>query len=201
MKDYQDLQTLYQIADINENCIDIDFAYAFIAAMASSELDLSQWMPMLFVNADESLSSEKVANNFAQAVLAIYENCRDRLQQQLPLYIPDEKSLVEGENVLPYDEAIHHQKISQFAKGYLQALMLIDNVQALRFPEGSVEGNLQQTCLLLLDKLANPQTTDPQKLALFEQLPSSDEIIALLPILLSRYGAQCLNFSGKGEGE
>jgi hypothetical protein len=77
--------------------------------------------------------------------------------------------------------------------------MLIDNVQALRFPDGSAEDNLQQTCLLLLDKLATTKTNDPQKLALFEQLPTTDEIIALLPTLLSRYGAQCLRFYGENE--
>ncbi|WP_413699393.1 hypothetical protein ACLKMH_18255 [Psychromonas sp. KJ10-10] len=180
MKDYQELQNLYAITEIKENCVDVDFAYAFISAMASSELDLYQWMPMLFVNAEESLSSEEVATKLAQKVLAIYENCQEKLSLQMPIYIPQEG-------------------IIQFANGYLQALMLIDNVQALRFVEGSAEENLQQTCLLLLDKLATPETNDAQKLAMFEQLPSSEEIVALLPSLLSHYGAQCLRFNGASE--
>ena len=180
MKDYQDLQKLYALAEIKENCVDVDFAYAFISAMASSELDLSQWMPMLFVSEEESLSNQEIATEFAQKVLAIYENCQQKLSLQVPLYLPEEG-------------------VIEFANGYLQALMLIDNIQTLSFPEGSAADNLQQTCILLLDKLATPETNDVQKLAMFEQLPSTDEIIALLPSLLSHYGAQCLQFNGEVE--
>ena len=57
----------------------------------------------------------------------------------------------------------------------------------------SIVANLQQTCLLLLDKLATIETNDTQKQAIFEQLPTRDEIIALLPILLSNYGHHCLS--------
>lgn len=188
MKDYQDLQKLYSLAEVQEKCVDVNFAYGFISAMAASALDLSQWMPMLFVNESESLSSEKIASDFALAVLAIYENSHQALQQQIPLCLPIDK------NVLAEDD-----KICQLANGYLQALMLIDNLQALRFPEDSAEDNLQQTCLLLLDKLATPKSNDPQKIALFEQLPSNEEIVTLLPMLLSRYGAQCLLFNGDSE--
>lgn len=180
MQDYQDLQKLYAIAEINESCVNIDFAYAFISAMASSELDLSQWMPMLFVNQKDSLSGEQVATELAQKVVVIYENCQQNFALRTPLYVPE-------------------SDVIQFANGYLQALMLIDNVQALRFTAGSAEDNLQQTCLLLLDKLATPETNDAQKLAMFEQLPSSEEIVTLLPSLLSHYGAQCLQLNGVSE--
>jgi uncharacterized protein YecA (UPF0149 family) len=188
MQDYQDLQKLYALAEIEENCVDVNFAYAFISAMAASELELSQWMPMLFINDSGSLSSQEIASDFAQAVLAIYENSHQKLQQQIPLYLPIIENVSE-----------ENESLSQYANGYLQALMLIDNIQVLRFPDGSTEDNLQQTCLLLLDKLASFKTNDPQKLALFKQLPTNEEIVSLLPTLLSRYGMQCLLLTGDCE--
>jgi uncharacterized protein YecA (UPF0149 family) len=181
MEDYQNLQKCYVVTEINENCVDIDFAYAFICGMANSELELVQWMPMLFLSEEVGFSNEKIASEFAQAVLTLYENTCENFLQKKPLLLPCEIS------VKSYNEATKH-----FASGYLQALMLIDNSQGLRFTEGSIEGDLQQTCLLLLDKLATTETEDQNKLALFEQLPSESEIVILLPSLLSRFGQQCL---------
>ncbi|PKG39963.1 UPF0149 family protein [Psychromonas sp. Urea-02u-13] len=179
MKNYQDLQKLYNWSEISESCVDIDFAYAFICAMASSELELEQWMPMLFLSGESCFSNEKLATDFAQVALAIYQQSMHCFQQQLPLSLESDNK--QNPQVL---------KIVDFAQGYLQAVMLIDNMQL--GPEGETAINLQQTCLLLLDKLASSETEDAQKLALFEQLPSESDIISLLPTLLSRYGHQCL---------
>ena len=182
MQNYDNLQKLYRLSEINEHCVDIDFCYAFICAMASSELSLEQWMPLLFVEGKEHFSDEKVASDFAQSVLAIYQQANANFLEDEPLKLTCDMSC----------SAIH-DAINNFAKGYLHALMMIDNLQMSSFVESSAEANLQQTCLLLLDKLANPDTQDVQKLAIFEQLPSHDEIVELLPTLLSRYGHICLS--------
>jgi yecA family protein len=179
MKNYQDLQKLYKLSEISESCVDVDFTYAFISAMATSELELEQWMPMLFLSGESCFSNEQLATDFAQIVLAIYQQARHCFQQQIPLALENDNK-----------QTPQTLKIVDFANGYLQAVMLIDNMQV--GPEGETAINLQQTCLLLLDKLASSETEDIQKLALFEQLPSESEIISLLPTLLSRYGHQCL---------
>ncbi|MCP4326465.1 MAG: YecA family protein [Psychromonas sp.] len=187
MKNYQDLQKLYVLPEIKKQCVDIDFAYAFICAMASSELELQQWMPMLFVKDDDSFSDQQIATDFAQAVLAVYEQSIEYFQEDTPLPLMIEASV-----------STQNEAALNFANGYLQALMLIDNLQLMQFPDDSPVTNLQQTCLLLLDKLATVDTDDAQKLALFEQLPTHGEIITLLPVLLASYGHNCLLVKANG---
>lgn len=181
MKHYSELQKRYALPEINSQCVDIDFAFAFICAMASSELDLQQWMPMLFLNDNHSFSDEKIASDFAQTVLAIYQQAIEYFKENRPL-----PSMIEA-SIFAQDLAARH-----YAKGYLQALMLIDSLQLIQFSEDSPVTNLQKTCLLLLDKLATFETDDIEKLALFEQLPTKSEIITLLPVLLASYGHNCL---------
>lgn len=180
MNNYKKLQNLYGLAEIQQSCVDIDFCYAFICAMASSDLELQQWMPLLFISEESHFSNEEIATDFAQTVLALYQQTQQVFSENIPLLF----SISSNENAT-----------RQFAYGYLQALMMIDNLQVASFPEGSELGNLQQTCLLLLDKMATAETEDAQKLALFAQLPKNSEIIALLPTLLSHYGHLCLTVS------
>lgn len=186
IENYENLQALYLQSEINENCVDIDFGYAFICAMASSEFDLQQWMPLLFTNGESQFSNEQLASKFAQAVLAIYQQAHVCFENGLPLTLMVEQS------VTPHEHAIFN-----FSAGYLQALTMIDNMQMHQFEEGSQEANLQQTCFLLLDKLATDETEDPQKLAIFAQLPTHNEIAVLLPELLSHYGALCLGLKNR----
>ena len=131
MESYQTLQKLYRLKEINEHCVDIDFAYAFICAMASSELELQQWMPMLFLREGNFFSNEQLAHDFAQAVLTIYQQTIEHFQEDTPLpcVIEDSLSTVDTAAV-------------NFAKGYLQALMLIDNLQLVQFSEDSPAANL-----------------------------------------------------------
>lgn len=181
MQNYQHLQQLYLLVEINESCVDIDFAYAFICSMANGELELQQWMPMLFLVEEHSFSSEELASDFANRVLSIYQQAIKSFQNNTPLILSLEATLLDADKA-----------IVNFANGYNQGLMLIDNLQLAPFAENSPTINLQQTCLLLLDKLSTPQTDDMQRLAFFEQLPNRDEIISLLPSLLANYGHQCL---------
>lgn len=182
LENYKSLQKLYALTEINENCVDIDFGYAFICAMASSELELDQWMPLLFVSGESCFTHERIANDYAQSVLAIYQQMNASFEQGIALPLMLEQSMSTNENA-----------IFNFASGYLQALIMIDNMQMNQFVEGSPEANLQQTCFLLLDKLATIDTDDVQKLALFEQLPQQHEIITVLPSLLGNYGHLCLS--------
>jgi yecA family protein len=181
IENYKALQSLYLVPEITENCVDIDFGYAFICAMASSGLELEQWMPLLFIDGESSFSNEKLASDFAQSVLALYQQANQTFQQGLPLQL-----MVQNSTSVEQDARFN------FANGYLQALIMIDNMQLSQFEEGSAEANLQQTCFLLLDKLVTLETEDAQKLALFAQLPTNSEIIALLPELLTHYGKLCL---------
>lgn len=185
LENYKNLQTLFALTEINESCVDIDFGYAFICAMAGSDLELEQWMPLLFVSGESCFSSEEVANDFAQSVLTIYQQVNACFEQGLELPLLLEHSL-----------STHENATFNFASGYLQALIMIENIQVNPFSEGSSEANLQQTCFLLLDKLATIETDDAQKLALFEQLPQHHEIVALLPSLLGNYGHLCLMVKG-----
>jgi len=182
MNNYNNLQKLYQLTEIEEGCVNIDYCHAFICAMASSELDLQQWMPLLFISGESSFSNEQLAADFAQSVLAIFQQAHSDFSANKPLAMMIESSTASNE-----EAAVN------FADGYLQALIMIDNMQLHRFAEGTQEANLQQTCFLLLDKLATIETKDEQKLALFAQLPSESEIVALLPVLLSNYGLVCLS--------
>ena len=145
--------------------------------MASSDLELEQWMPALFLSEDHCFSNEQLAIDFAQTVLAIHQQALISFQQQTSLAQPP----------LEDNETIMH-----YANGYLQAFIFIDHIQGTTFPAGSSGENLQQTCLLLLDKLATGKTDEVQKLTLFAQLPTNAEILQLLPTLLSRYGHLCL---------
>jgi len=179
MKNYQDLQTLYSLPEISENCVAIDVAFGFICAIASSEVEIENWMPMLFLDENCNFSNEQVAGDFAQVILATHQQAMQCFQEQTPLILATDSS-----------EASKDLAISNFANGYLQAEILIDNMQT--GAKSAIANDLQQTCLLLLDKLASYETDDVQKLAVFKQLPSESEIIGLLPVLLSRYGHQCL---------
>jgi len=181
LESYKKLQKLYALPEINESCVELDFGYAFICAMASSEFELEQWMPLLFASGESSFSNESIAGDFAQSVLAIYQQAKHYFEQGRPLPLMIQSST-----------AVEQEATFNFANGYLQALIMIDNMHMSRFEEGSAEANLQQTCFLLLDKLATLETEDAQKLALFAQLPTNSDIVVLLPELLTHYGKLCL---------
>lgn len=186
IENYVQFQKLYVLPEINENCVDVDFGYAFICAMASSGFELEQWMPLLFVNGESSFSHERIASDFAQSVLAIFEQVNQSIEAGQPLQM-----MIKSSNASEQDA------IFNFANGYLQALIMIDNMQMSQFEEGSAEANLQQTCFLLLDKLATRETQDEQKQAIFAQLPADSDIVLLLPELLSHYGKLCLTVQNR----
>ncbi|WP_193755512.1 UPF0149 family protein [Psychromonas sp. psych-6C06] len=178
MNNFERLEQIYQVNEISEHCVDINFAYAFVCAMACCELELEQWMPSLFLNGISDFSNATLATEFANAILAIYEQSERDYSNTAELNI---------DAIVLADE----RRVHAYANGYLQAMILFDNLEINTFCEGSPEANLQHTCLLLLDKLTFNEEVDEQKKAVFAQLPEYSEIIALLPTLLGRYGQQC----------
>ena len=184
MKSYQQLQKIYAQPEIAKQCVDINFAYAYICAMASSNLPLEQWMPHLFSTQQNTFSSEALATNFAETVLAVHSQTVHHLENDIPLTLA-------VDNQINNKAGLSDATIT-YTQGYLHALSMLENLQPVSFEEGSDASNLQQTCLLLLDKIASWDTTDSEKLAMFELLPSHSECIDILPTLLCRYGYHCL---------
>jgi yecA family protein len=180
---YQALVELCQNREIKDNAREVNELLGIISAMAASPepLELQQWFPCLWMQAEEpSFSCESLAVDFAQAVLQFYQHCLLNYQQAKPLSLPTSLWLKE--------QQITAQG-SAFASGYLSGFQYNEQSwQALNLPPESEQGQLLQTTILLLSKMANPNSSDPQMQALFMQLPDMQEIVNSLPQLLSVLG-------------
>ncbi|MFT6986945.1 MAG: yecA family protein [Psychromonas sp.] len=185
-KAYQPLVELCEIPEINKNGRDIDKMLGIICAISASpqSLDLADWFPLLWLQDGPSFSNENIARDFAAAVLQFYENCLANYQQSTPLSLPTELWLNEKNEVTAQGIA--------FASGYLSGFHSIEALwQELNLAPESESGQLLQTTMLLLSKMATANNKDPQMQPLFVQLPDMNEIISTLPSLLSVLG----NFS------
>lgn len=184
IKTYQALAELWQTPEIKNNAREINEMLGFISVIAASPepLELQDWFPYLWSQGlSPSFSNEELAQAFAAAVLQFYQSCIENYQQATPLVLPTEDWLNEYQEVT--DQGI------AFASGYLAGFHSIeDNWQRLNLAAGSAPEQLLQTTMLLLSKMATPNTTDPQMQALFVQLPDMPEIINSLSSLLSALG-------------
>lgn len=186
IKPYQALLELYLIPEIKEHARPFDEIIGFICAIsASPEIrDLADWFPLLSMQEGLSFSNEEVARNFAAAVLHFYEHCLTSYQQSTPLFLPAQSWVNEGNEATAQG--------SEFASGYLSGFHHIEaSWQGLNLAAESEPGQLLQTTVLLLSKMAAGNNEDPQMQALFIQLPTMIKIISTLPSLLSALG----NFS------
>ncbi|AGH80785.1 yecA family protein [Psychromonas sp. CNPT3] len=182
---YQKLQQLYRHEEIQSLCVDKDFMFAFIIAMASSkdEIELQQWINMLRKDqCDPVFSTTELATQFAQVILAIFSCAQGCFQNNTPLALNSECWLDDKQQLRPIASA--------FALGYIDALEFI-NTLCDDATTNETTANLQQTCFLLLSKLAYPDTLDVALRTLFLDLPEYDEILRCLPTLLTTYGFQC----------
>ena len=181
---YQALVELCLNSEIKDSAREVNEMLGFICVMAASPepLELQEWFPFLWKQESEpSFSSETLAVDFAQAVLQFYENCLLNYQQAKPLILPTEMWLNE------YGEVT--EQGSAFASGYLSGFHSSEESwQTLNLVPGSEPEQLLQTSMLLLSKMATPNSNDPQMQALFMQLPSMQEIITSLPQLLGVLG-------------
>ena len=184
IKPYQALVALCQNPEIKNSAREVNEMLGVICAMAASPepLELQEWFPYLWKQESEpSFSSETLAVDFAQAVLQFYENCLLNYQQAKPLLLPTELWLNE------YGE-VSEQGIA-FASGYLSGFHNSEESwQTLNLVPGSEPEQLLQTSMLLLSKMATPNSNDPQMQALFVQLPGMPEIVSSLSQLLGALG-------------
>ena len=184
IKPYQALVELSQNPEIKNSAREVNEILGFICVMAASPepLELQEWFSYLWLpGEDPSFSSETLAVDFAQAVLQFYDNCVLNYQQAKPLILPEECWLND-------DQQVTEQGIA-FASGYLSGFHHSEESwQKLNLIAGSEPEQLLQTSMLLLSKMANPDSHDPQMQALFVQLPGMQEIVRSLPQLLSVLG-------------
>ena len=183
IKAYQALVTLCQNPEIKDNAREVNEMLGFISAIAASPepLDLQQWFPYLWTQGEPLFSHEALAVDFAGAALQFYEACLVNYQQAKPLLLATELWLDEYQEVTEQGIA--------FASGYLSGFHNTEESwQTLNLTPGSEPEQLLQTSMLLLSKMATPNSNDPQMQALFVQLPGMQEIVSSLPLLLSALG-------------
>ncbi len=183
-KAYQMLINVCEIPEIKKNARECSEILGFITSIAAApmQIEIEQWMPFLWAeNAAPSFSDQQTAVDFATSTLQFYEHCLSSYQQSLPLSLPTDQWLDEDLQVTAQGRV--------FAAGYLSAFHSIEALwQSLDLPPGSEAEQLLQTSMLLLSKLASPDSGDAQMQFLFSQLPDMPEIVASLPALLSRLG-------------
>ena len=180
----QSLIKIYQSPEIQKNAREINEIHGFICAVAAlpEALELQDWFPCLWMPGCEPLfSSEALAIDFASAVLPVYENVLLKYQQREPLILSSQLWLDEDLQITKQGRA--------FASGYLSGFQYFEECwQNLNLSDGSETQQLLQTTLLLLTKMATPNSNDPQMQALFIELPTIQEIVSSLPQLLAALG-------------
>lgn len=181
---YQSLVTLCETAEINKNAKDADQILGFICAISAApiQLELQDWLPGLWADGQTpSFSNEQLAVEFATAAMQFHDACLSSYQEPIALALPTQGWINES---LQITEQGRH-----FAFGYLSGFQSVEDIwlNIGMAKEGALE-QLLQTSTLLISKMANPAGDDPQMLAVFDQLPEMDEIVASLPLLLSTLG-------------
>ncbi|WP_019615949.1 UPF0149 family protein [Psychromonas ossibalaenae] len=183
-KAYQLLFNVCEIPEIKKNARECSEIIGFITSIAAApiQIEVEQWMPFLWAeDSAPSFSDEQMAVDFAASTLHFYEHCLSCYQQSLPLSLPTDQWLDEGLQVTAQGRV--------FAAGYLSAFQSIEALwQSLNLQPGSEPEQLLQTSLMLLSKLASPDSADAQIQLLFSQLPDMPEIVDSLPALLGRLG-------------
>lgn len=195
---YQALLELHLIPEINEQARPFGEMAGFICAISASPetLDLADWFPLslmqkISMQQAPSFSSEKIASDFAAAVLQFYDHCSVNYQQSAPLSLPLELWLTAENEITAQGMA--------FASGYLSGFDRIESAwQGLNLSPESESGQLLQTTVLLLSKMAAGKNQDPQMRELFMQLPAMAEIVSALPALLSALGHCAVAVSNNG---
>jgi len=175
---------IYRNPEIQQNVRGINELQGFICAVAAlpEALELQDWFPCLWISGNEpSFNSEALAIDFASAVLPLYEHFLLSYQQTEPLKLSSQLWLDE--------DCLVTAQGSAFASGYLFGFQYFEQRwQNLNLSDGSEAQQLLQTTLLLLAKMATPNSDDPQMQALFIELPEMQEIVSTLPQLLAALG-------------
>ena len=185
---------IYQHPEIQKNVREINEIQGFICALAAlpEALELQDWFPCLWRPGREPLfSSEALAIDFASAVLPVYEHFLLSYQQRESLSVSSQLWLDEDCQLTKQGSA--------FASGYLSGFQYFEQRwQNLNLSDGSEVQQLLQTTLLLLTKMATPNSDDPQMQALFMDLPEMQEIVSALPQLLAALGHSLITVANDG---
>lgn len=182
---YKQLNALYDIVEIKENARNIHESLGFLYAITapSEQVELETWLPMLWKE-DRSFdfSHEQLANQFAMNWLAAHQQCLLDYQCQQVICIPlSELWLDEHRQITVHAKA--------FSVGYLRGFQLVEvSWTELDLADNTEAGQLLQTTLLLLSKLADVDCSDASMQAVFNQLPSLQEIVNTMPALLTAMG-------------
>ena len=140
-------------------------------------IDLEKWLVYLWRDDVISFDNEKQATEYAQVVLTMLTEIDSLYEQAKPL---DQLNCMNwlGEQNLLSENAI------LFASGFLAAIEIF-NVEWLQVESDKSVQNLLQTTVLLITKLTKNENTPPELLDLFKQLPEVEEILKILPSLMS----------------
>ena len=140
-------------------------------------IDLEKWLVYLWRDDVISFDNEKQATEYAQVVLTMLAEIDSLYEQAKPL---DQLNCMNwlGEQNLLSENAI------LFASGFLAAIEIF-NAEWLQVESDKSVQNLLQTTVLLITKLTKNENTPPELLDIFKQLPEVEEILKILPSLMS----------------
>jgi len=141
-------------------------------------IDLEKWLVYLWRDDVISFDNEKQATEYAQVVLTMLTEIDSLYEQAKPLEQLNCMNWLNNEQHLLSEDAL------LFASGFLAAIEIF-NVEWLQVEGDESVQNLLQTSVLLITKLTKDEHTSAELLALFEQLPEVEEILKILPSLIS----------------
>ncbi len=183
MQSIKTLQTICAQSEVAQCTRDNAEIVGVICAIAAApdEFDLADWLPLLAADGQAlSFAQEQSATEFANAVIACFQKFCEVFNSAITLDISI---------LLTIDQDKPSESCTEFAKGFLTAFNSTEQSwQTLQLEEGSEQDQMLQTTLLLLNKLAAPDEQDLQLQALYKQLPSYQECINSLPLLLTHLG-------------
>jgi len=141
-------------------------------------LDLEEWLPYLWQEGMElSFSDQQQATEYAENVIKMVTEIQSIYQQGAPLMdlnCQEWQDPQQGPN----------NKAVAFATGFLNAVEVF-NARWLAIESDEDAQQALQTTILLCTKLLPKEEADEQVLAIFEELPECDEILEVLPQLLT----------------
>jgi len=140
-------------------------------------IDLEKWLVYLWRDGVISFDNEQQATEYAQVVLKIVTEIDNLYEQARPL------EQLNCMNWLSEQQLLNEEAIL-FASGFLSAVEVFNNEWLLVEGDELVQ-NLLQTTVLLMTKLTKDDNTPTDLLDLFEQLPNIEEILKILPSLMS----------------
>lgn len=166
--------------------------------MGLGYIDLEMGMERIWLEGKKpNFENDELAILYSKTLFSLINETEQCFQENSPLPIDTQHWL--DESGLPTQQAV------SYASGYLCGLeltiqirepynMIASDVASAVDSNGESEerAQLQQTCLLLLSKIAHYQTEDNMLQTLFSQLPSYQEITAVLPKLLAQHGFNCV---------